>query len=72
MKVTLLGFWLIPLGISMYDPVPRHRLMHYASTQRYWRMLTLWTAFTTVSAYLLYKAKRRPLDRTTPKSALLI
>jgi len=53
MKITLLGFWLIPFGISV--------------TQRYWRMITLWTLFTSVSAFLLYKATRRPLERTTPR-----
>lgn len=47
---------------------PRHSSLTCPfRTQRYWRMIALWTAFTGVSAALLYKAKRRPLDRTTPR-----
>ena len=35
--------------------------------QRFWRMISLWSVFTGITLYLVYKASRKPLDRNTPR-----
>jgi RING finger protein 121 len=52
--VTLCGVWLIPLYFNI-------RL-------KWFRMLIIWTLFSLMTAYIVFKATRQPLAPTTPRS----
>jgi RING finger protein 121 len=51
--VTLLGLWLIPVCFGVYF--------------RWSRMLTVWTLFSLVTGYIIFKATRNPMGGTTPR-----
>ncbi|CAB4013600.1 RING finger 121 [Paramuricea clavata] len=51
--VTLCGVWLIPLYFNI-------RL-------KWFRMLIIWTVFSLLTAYVVFKATRQPLAPTTPR-----
>jgi len=50
---TLLGMWLFPAAISVY--------------QAFWRFLAVWTLFTLANAYIIYGASRQPVQVGTPR-----
>nr|XP_039252637.1 RING finger protein 121-like [Styela clava] len=50
---TLVGMWIIPLAFSL----------HYL----WWRFLTTWVIFTVVTAFVVTKARKKPLRGTTPR-----
>ncbi|KNC55373.1 RNF121 protein [Thecamonas trahens ATCC 50062] len=51
--VSLLGLWLFPAILSLYHG--------------YGRMLVVWITFTVVTAWLGFKASRKPLHQRTPR-----
>lgn len=50
---TMLGMWIIPLGISI-------KLL-------YGRFILIWTVFTIITLFVAYKATRVPIGRSTPR-----
>lgn len=50
---TLLGLWLVPLGMSI--------------SKGYWRFVAMWTLFSFVNTYIVRKAFECPMDSRTPK-----
>ncbi len=53
--VTLLGLWLIPLATCMYF--------------LFWRMLLVWTIFSAITVFVVFKATRKRISVYTPRSA---
>jgi len=51
---TLIGMWLIPVVLS---------LRFY-----WWRFITIWTVFSIITGFVSFKATRKPLTGTTPRS----
>ncbi|XP_067039835.1 E3 ubiquitin ligase RNF121-like isoform X1 [Acropora muricata] len=51
--VTLVGMWLIPLYFNI--------------KLQFWRMLSTWTLFSTLTGFIVYKSTRQPLSLTTPR-----
>jgi len=51
--VSLLGLWLIPLGVSIY---------HF-----YWRFIIIWAIFSCITLRVMQLARRRPLGGKTPR-----
>jgi len=50
---TLVGMWLFPAAISVY--------------QGFWRFLTVWMLFTLANTYIIYGASRQPVQVGTPR-----
>ncbi|EDV24597.1 uncharacterized protein TRIADDRAFT_50320 [Trichoplax adhaerens] len=51
--VTLIGMWTIPF--------------YYSIVKLFWRMLIVWTVFTIISGYLLYRSIRGPIYGSIPR-----
>ena len=51
--VTLVGMYFIPVYFSVE--------LHF------YKMLVIWTAFSIATAYVVFKATRKPLDQSTPR-----
>lgn len=51
--VTLLGLWLIPLVTSV------HLI--------FWRMVLVWTLFSVITAFVVFKATRKKISVYTPR-----
>jgi len=51
--VTLIGLWLIPFVWSVVSQL--------------WRMLTVWTIYSLVTLFVLHRATRQPLAKSTPR-----
>ncbi|XP_074621335.1 E3 ubiquitin ligase RNF121-like isoform X3 [Acropora palmata] len=56
--VTLVGMWLIPLYFNI--------------KLQFWRMLSTWTLFSTLTGFIVYKSTRQPLSLTTPRNLALV
>ena len=52
-RVALLGLWLIPALWSLYGG--------------YWRMLAVWVAYTAVTGWVMARAVKRQVERSTPR-----
>ena len=52
-RTTLLGMWLIPLGLCIYFG--------------WWRFVFIWTLFSIVTTIVTIKASRKPLNPSTPR-----
>ncbi len=54
--VTLLGLWFIPIGVCV----------------KMWfvRMILVWTLFSLVTLFIMYKATRRRISVRTPRSVI--
>ena len=56
-RATLLGMWLIPIGLCFkFDVIPQM-----------WKFLTFWLIFSVVTSIVVYKASRKPLSPSTPR-----
>ncbi|CAG9857046.1 unnamed protein product [Phyllotreta striolata] len=51
--VTLLGMWLVPLGLSLRS--------------RYWRFIFIWLLFSCITSLIVRKAIQKPINQTTPR-----
>lgn len=51
--VTLFGLWVIPVVVCV--------------KARFWLMLTVWSVFSTVTVFILFKASRRRISGYTPR-----
>ncbi|XP_068703457.1 E3 ubiquitin ligase Rnf121-like [Montipora foliosa] len=51
--VTLVGMWLIPLYFNI--------------KLKFWRMLSTWAVFSSLTGFIFYKSTRQPLSPTTPR-----
>ena len=51
---TLVGMWLIPVVLSLQ--------FHW------WRFITVWTIFSIITGFVSFKATRKPIAGTTPRS----
>jgi len=51
---TLVGMWLIPVVLS---------LRFY-----WWRFITIWSVFSLITGFVSFKATRKPIAGTTPRS----
>lgn len=51
--VSLVALWIVPPLLSMHAG--------------FWRMVVLWSLYTALTLYVLYRATRRPLGSTTPR-----
>ena len=54
--VTLVGMWLIPLYFNI--------------KLKFWRMLSTWAVFSSLTGFIFYKSTRQPLSPTTPRQVL--
>jgi len=52
-NVTLVGLWLMPIGISLYN--------------HFWRMIAIWVLFSVFTSLLIRKALEKPIHPTTPR-----
>ncbi|KAK3579821.1 hypothetical protein CHS0354_014968 [Potamilus streckersoni] len=52
-KATLLGMWLIPVGISIKF--------------NWLRFILIWTVFSSITGFMTFKATRKPIAGTTPR-----
>ena len=53
MAVTLLGLWVIPFVTSVH--------------LFFWRMILVWTIFSGITAYVMFKATRKKISVYTPR-----
>lgn len=51
--VTLFGLWIIPIATSIYFS--------------FWRMIIVWSVFSAITAFVIFKATRRKLSVNTPR-----
>ena len=52
--MTLFGLWVIPFYVCV--------------KMLFWRMLSVWLAFTAVTAVVMYKATQKRISTNTPRS----
>ncbi|CAH0560674.1 unnamed protein product [Brassicogethes aeneus] len=51
--VTLLGMWIIPLGLSLKS--------------HWWRFIFIWLLFSCITGLIVFKSLQKPIDRVTPR-----
>lgn len=51
--VTLVGLWVIPVGMCL--------------KMGFWRMLVIWTVFSVITVFIMFKATRRRVSVYTPR-----
>lgn len=74
LRLTLFGVWILPFGVATWEAHNIHPfdsvifLLCFCRYTRTWgRMVVLCAIFTAITAYLFFKASRKPLDKRTPR-----